>query len=107
MSGEPVTAPLAQTLADGLGAVDDVIFSQLQDRMGNVGATDNYLSKHFEAETLHIGSNLSKQLPEYISSYPAIKGLVEALGDAAVTRTAKPLDFFGTLRFGEIIYIWE
>lgn len=107
MFSQPITAPQASTLAEGLNAKDTMIFSQLQEHMSSAGATDGYLSKHFEAETLHIGANLSRELPTYLSSYPSIPGLIETLLDKNAVRTVKPMDFFGLLEFGEIIYIWD
>lgn len=103
--GQAMTAPLAATLSEDLAAIDQIIFSQLQSGMGDAGASDEYLSHHFEAETLHVAANLHAAVPKYLSVYSSIPGLLEALQDTKLTRTQAKGSFFDSVRFGEIIYI--
>jgi len=102
--GVAVTAPMARQLADELQTLDDVIFSEILKYMGKeVEAAE--LARHFEAETLHLGVNVHKMAPKFITTHSSIDGLFETLLDEIEKKKKDqgPFDFHPN----ELIYITE
>lgn len=99
------TSPMFRRAAEQLKTIDDAIMSDLTLKMG--GADQEWISEHFEAETLHVGQSLHSVLPNYITTHSAISGIVEALQDKKLVRSATGFSIFGMFREGEIIYIWN
>lgn len=107
-----MTAPLAQSLATDLQAIDDVIMSEVKGALDEEMA-DEKIRYHFEQETLHIGANLHKMAPNFLTIQPSIPGLMEAFTDKRVARTKEERGFFGRRNEGdslfapgEIVYIY-
>lgn len=109
--GEPMTSPQLSALGRDLEKTDSVILAEVLKYMQMEESDIKY---HFEHETLHIGEQLAKESNTF-ESYPAIPGLMEALGNQKIPRT-KEEDLFSKLfgggdidysqfRFGEIIYV--
>lgn len=73
---KPMTAPQAQVLANDLQAVDSIILEECEDALGMDSDDVKY---HFENETLHVGSNLHKLAPHFVTSYESIPNLLLAL----------------------------
>lgn len=102
--GTAMTGPQLRGQADQLKTIDDAIFSDLSDKMN---VDDKWIYRHFENETLHVGQSLHAALPEYITTHRAIDGIVHALNDTKLVRSAKQASFFDMFRSGEIVYMWN
>lgn len=100
--GAPMTAPQAAVLARDLDAVDKLIFEETNAALGMPEEDVRY---HFENETLHVGSNLHRMAPNFITSHARIEGLYEALENQKLVRSKQPNIFGLQFRMGEIIYI--
>lgn len=100
--GQTMTAKSTQLLATDLKAVDAVIIAELKEALNLDLKTIMY---HFDAETLHIGSNLSAMDPAFVTTSDAIPGLLEALDDPKCPGVRD--SEMGQLEFepGEIVYI--
>lgn len=105
MGGSPLTAPQLSVLANSLEDTDSYIFQDLRGKL--TGANSTYIRYHFENETLHLGRKLAVDLPHFITSERSIPGLVEALNNQKLTRSAQSMGFFDVIRPGDIIYIWD
>lgn len=75
---EPMQGPALVKIGNDLLATDSVIFRDIVKAMGD-DVEVNTLKYHFEAETLHVGINLHKLAPNFITSHATIKGLFEAV----------------------------
>ena len=88
-------------------AIINVIIAELK---AVLGIKDEVMMYHFEHETLHIGENLAKLSPGFISVYPSIPGLMEAFVDKRVARSQQRRGFFdlgrGMFQPGEIVYMY-
>lgn len=103
MFGAPMTAPQLDVIANGLAQMDEGIFEEVQKYMTAV--PEQILRYHFENETLHVGLDLHKMDPEFISSHTAVDGLIDSLLDQSVPRN-ETLDRT-SMRLNQIIYISE
>lgn len=103
--GTVVTAPVANSLARDLQAVDDLILSECRKALGK-DMDDRDIVYHFEQETLHIGENLHKLAPSFITTYPHIPGLLEAMGSPDVPKNNQE-DTKKLLRPGTIVYQYD
>lgn len=99
--GVAMTAPMARQLAFELQDLDDAIFAEVHKYMGKEVSTAE-LSRHFEAETLHMGINLHKIAPNFITTHSFIKGLLEFSVKAKETADNE-VEF----KVNELIYISE
>ncbi len=102
--GAPMTAPAAQHLSTQLEMLDSMILNETNDALDT---NKEWVSYHFEHETLHVGKNLAESLPLFIQSRGYIPGLLETLKNQKVPRS-KTISIFGLedlFRPGEIIYI--
>lgn len=112
LMGEPLTAEMAQLIAEDLERTNSVI---LQDTSTALKIDREVVRHHFLAETLHIGSNLSKLAPKFCTSYDAIPNLFETMMNRSTLRSSKPQDDLRRILGGqgehrtnyEIIYIWN
>lgn len=102
MGGSAMTAPQLMMVGRDLEALDDAI---LRETTAALGMDPELVKYHFESETLHLGSNLERLAPSFITVVPSIPGLLEALHNDKLPHSEKP-NPFGFL-FGEIIYITE
>lgn len=75
--GEPITAPLATQLAEALQSADDVILEETISVLSK-DMSEGDIERHFEAQTLHIASNLGRLLPHVLQVHSTIPGLYEA-----------------------------
>jgi ATP-dependent protease ClpP protease subunit len=98
----PITAKVAEELADELNALNVAIMREL---LANLGLPEPVVRYHFLKETLHVGKDLSTLAPRFITALPAIKGLYEAM--RASPRSAAPGGLGGGDVFepGQIIYL--
>lgn len=103
MFGAPMTAPQALAIGRDLMAVDNLI---LEETLAALGVEPKVVKYHFENETLHVGSNLHRLAPDFITSHVRIEGLFEALTNPEVPRPKQERGFFGW-ETGEIIYITD
>lgn len=102
-----VTAPLAEALYSSLQSIDDVILSEVRAVLAK-DLKDEVILYHFEHETLHIGSNLAKLTPSFLSVYSSVPNLMEAFTDKRVVKSKIDMGFFGRggFRPGEIYYMY-
>lgn len=111
MGGEPMTSPQLGALSRDLEKTDSLILAEV---LQYVEMSESDIKYHFEHETLHIGEQLAAESSTF-QSYPAIKGLMEALANRKLPRTEEDLlsklfGFSGDIdytqfHFGEIIYV--
>ncbi len=101
--GAPMTSPQAAVIAEELADTDRIILDEV---MAALQADPEKVKYHFEAETLHIGSNLAKFAPNFARSYSSVRNLLEALAAQALPRSKQPKGIFG-FRKGEIYYMHE
>jgi ATP-dependent protease ClpP protease subunit len=99
-----VTAPIAKQLSVQLDILDQTIYDETA---AALGAPDEYVRYHFENETLHTGASLQKSAPNFLSAHDSISGLLEALKNDKLPRTAalSPFDMRSLYRPGQIVYI--
>jgi len=84
MMGAPMTGPVARLLAEDLERLDSTIF---EETASSLQISRQTVLHHFDAETLHSGSDLCKMAPKYCVSLPVIPGLFEALLSKQVPHT--------------------
>lgn len=105
--GVVVTAPEALRLGKDLDLLDSFIYSELKKYMPEV--KERELSFHFEAETLHIGLNLHKMAPHFVTPHGNIPGLFDTLIKEVNKKKAKGEEEMSIDSFdnGDMIYISE
>lgn len=101
--GSPLTAPQALAIGRDLAAVDNLILEETLGALKEMDPAD--VIHHFENETLHVGSNLHRMAPGFVTTHTYIRGLYDVLADEEVPRTKKSGGFFDMFQDGEIIYI--
>jgi hypothetical protein len=103
--GVPLTGPEAMKLGRDLESTDDAILSQLIKALGSdMDVVD--IKYHFEAETLHIGLNLHKIAPDFITPHTVIPGLLEALSvEEAKQDKEQNVITMDSFSFGDLVYI--
>lgn len=101
-TGVPLTAPQASELAKDLQETDDLILQEMVDAFGE-DMEEDVIAYHFERETLHVGEQLSKALPTFITHHKAIPGLIGAILDPKTPRG--PTDHKSVFKLGTIVYI--
>ncbi len=102
-----MTASGAYDLFKSLHPYDVVVMNELTTILGK-DADSKYIEDHFQRETLHVGSNLSKRLPHVFTSAGSIPGLYEALSDSSLPHSEVKESLFGeygTDGDGDIRYI--
>lgn len=102
-----VTGPALSVLGRDLEKVDETILEGIVDVLGVDRKTVEY---HYEHETMHIGSNLAKMAPGFITSHVTIDGLYSAIINPTTMRLPKQLDEDELLMFwspDDIIYIHQ
>lgn len=99
-NGQVITADSAQKLATDLAALDHVIFGELLHAL-DMDMKD--IAYHFNAETLHVASNLKELAPKFLDTPDYVPGLLEALTNPKIPHSNDAMD----LEFspGEITYI--
>lgn len=103
MFGAPaMTGPELYALGVQLKDLDNHIYGDVKKAFGR-NTPDHYTRFHFERETLHTGSSLAKAVPHFLTVSPAVGGVMEALSNEKLTRSARA-GFFD-FRNGELIYI--
>lgn len=97
-----LTTPVAFEVARQLNQLDQLIITDLR---RFTGLDDDTLSFHFVRETLHFGTDLAVLAPQFIRSYAAIPGLLQAL--ASAPRSEPPMREDGPEEFkrGEPIHL--
>lgn len=75
--GEPITAPLALKLAEDLQSADSLIHREVMSVLSR-DMEPSEVTRHFEAQTLHIAANLGTLLPHVLHVHDSIPGLYEA-----------------------------
>lgn len=103
MFGAPMTAPQAHDLMTDLQAYDDHILSDLIRSMGSHAPID-YITYHFERETLHTGKNLCTRVSGFCTAVDVVPGLVEIMADERVVKATVAPSIFGE---SDIMYIWD
>jgi len=104
-SRAPITSKSAASLHADLASIDTIIMAELKE---SLGLDDKTILFHFDQETLHIGDNLARMAPKFITTSKYIPGLNEALHSKAVVRNSQSggLDFlFGN--DGDIQYTYR
>lgn len=97
----PITAPMARQLANELQDLDNALFAEVNKYLGTE-ISYSELSRHFEAETLHMGVVLHQMAPKFITTHSFIKGLME-FASAAKDKEDNGIEF----RQNELIYITD
>lgn len=100
MGDKPLTAPDLLTLGRELVDLDQVI---LEETTAALGIDPEVVAYHFERETLHVGTNLHRMAPGFITSHAEIPGLTEAINNPKLVRSASGFSF--RFNVGEFIYI--
>lgn len=82
-----LTGPAALNLGQELVSHDEDIMVEIKKAFDSA-IPDDQLQFHFEMETFHLGSTLSRRAPKFITAMDVIPGLVEVVNDKNVLRTA-------------------
>lgn len=105
--GTVLTATEMLKLGSDLARVDQLILDEVTAAMPDVNP--EVISYHFESETLHVGTNLHKLSPIFITSHKTIEGLYDTMSSKSVPRngSSSPFTFVEAHQWeeGEIIYI--
>ena len=101
-SGTPMQGPELVRLGRDLLSVDKVIFDKVSETLGR-DVSDKTLMYHFQAETLHMGINLHRLAPHFITTYSSIPGLFDSLFNKKLPQNASidSADF----NYTDIIYM--
>lgn len=99
-----ITAPAAAEMAADLAKLDEEVIQELTTTLQ---VEESAIMFHLEHETLHLATDLELMDPDFISVYPVIPGLLEALGDPKILRNPQPKNIFGQSKQVHYIYIYE
>lgn len=91
-SRAPITAEVALDLSTDLTKLNNNILIDIKAAMKDL--TPAEVDYHFKRETLHVGRDLAKMAPSFITSYKTIPGLFKTLKDKKVIRNEQPGFFF-------------
>ena len=87
----PVTSKVAASLHVDLQAIDNVILSELNEELG---LDEDVILYHFDQETLHVGQNLAKLAPKFLTVHKFVSGLNEAMNNPAVLKNSQSNSIF-------------
>lgn len=101
--GVAMRAPELNKLAEDLAKLDALI---LQETVDALQIDPGVVGYHFEAQTLHTGSDLVRLAPKFATSYTSIDGLFDALINKKNAPPQNPFDMRPHHQY-EYIYIYD
>lgn len=104
----PLTASQLTNVGGELAALDRMILAEVTDAVVALSLGVAAIKEHFEAETLHLASDLERRSPKFITTYNSIPGLLELLNQYRAEKVKQgivPQSFDSLFNRGQIIYI--